>query len=136
MSREGVFAESIQEKKKIILDILDQNDVETLEISFNGQGDDGTMYVESVKLKDGKYVGENHPACIALQEPCPQYNTQDGYEQENLHDSILDFCDKCLSAKDIDWVNGNGSDGIILFHVSKREVNMEYRISQYDDVSF
>lgn len=136
MSREGVFSEDIQEKKKIILDILDQNDVETLEISFNGQGDDGTMYVDCVKLKDGKYVGENHPARIALQEPCPQYNTQDRYEQENLHDSILNFCDKCLSAYNLDWVNGIGSDGLVVFHVSKREVHMQYRISHYDDVSF
>lgn len=108
----------LKSKINYLFDILKKNDVKELTISFYGSGDDGTMEVSDIRSH-----GE-----LNLEEPTI-------YDLD-LRDLIYNISDHILDKRGVDYENGHGNNGCIIYTVEGKQVDMEYLVTKDAEYSF
>lgn len=106
----------LKSKINYLFDILKKNNVDQITISFYGSGDDGNMEFNDI-------VGE-----INLDEPT--------IYDISLEELICNISDHILDKKGIDYANGAGNNGVIVYTVEGKQIDMEYQVIQNAEYSF
>lgn len=106
----------LKSKINYLFDILGKNNVDKMTINFYGSGDDGNMEVSDI-------AGE-----INLEEPTIYDAT--------LWELICDITDRILDKKGIDYANGQGNSGCVVYTVEGKQVDMEYLVTKDAEYSF
>lgn len=125
--------ESIQKKrekyinkyKEVIFDVLKNNHIQSIVLTFQGGGDDGQFYIDSVNADDTV----KDKADLFLEEPIPQYEIEN-IKFPTVENAIMDLCYEILFFKDIDYANGDGNNGDIVFDVKERKIAVTYEIKE------
>jgi hypothetical protein len=115
----------IKKHKEIVFDVLKNNHIESIVLTFQGGGDDGQFYIDSVNADD------KDKAELFLEEPIPQYEIENiKFVCPTVENAIMDLCNEILYFKDIDYSNGDGNNGDIVFDVKERKIAITYEIKE------
>ena len=101
--------------------ILEENKICELGVSFYGSGDDGNMEIDA-------------PSCLNLKEPTI-FPLNDAHVH-NLDDLILEISDYILDKKSIDYSNGAGNNGAIVYTTEGKKVTINYLVTKDAEYNF
>lgn len=118
----------LKSKINYLFDILGKNNVDKMTISFYGSGDDGNMEVCSVISSKNTHDRTDVDCVINLDEPTIYDAT--------LWELICDITDSILDKKGIDYANGQGNSGCVVYTVEGKQVDMEYLVTKDAEYSF
>jgi hypothetical protein len=82
-----------------------------------------SFYIDSVNADD------KDKAELFLEEPIPQYEIEN-IKCPTVENAIMDLCNEILYFKDIDYANGDGNNGDIVFDVKERKIAITYEIKE------
>ncbi|MCF3636114.1 hypothetical protein LU298_06315 [Komagataeibacter intermedius] len=110
------------QNRRIVFDTLTRADIESITVSFNGEGDSGQ--VEDIAVLPEERIGVLDtsanmttvpwPGCDLISEPRP------------LRDLVEDVCYAALSETHGGWENNDGAYGEFTFDVAEREITLEF----------
>lgn len=124
----------VKDNKDIIFDLLSENGVESFEVAFDGQGDDGNVEepskvipkkaakkfdllmeenIEGARVSNGTRFGPDGPETV--------WNNN-----VSLKDLIENVCYDTLEAVCAGWEINEGSWGTFIFDVKKRKVHLDF----------
>ena len=118
----------LKNKINYLFDILGKNNVDKMNISFYGSCDDGNMEVDSVISSKNTHDRTDVDCAINLDEPTI-YDC-------NLWELICDITDRILDKKGVDYANGQGNSGCVVYTVEGKQVDMEYLVTEDAEYSF
>lgn len=118
----------LKSKINYLFDILGKNNVDKITISFYGSGDDGNMEVGSVISNKNTHDRTDVDCVINLDEPTIYDVT--------LWELICDITDRVLDKKGVDYANGQGNSGCVVYTVEGKQVDMEYLVTKDAEYSF
>jgi hypothetical protein len=99
--------------KEILFDLLSAANVEKFEVSFSGDGDDGSI--------DGAELPKE-----ILNKKVEGTRTESGRVLEDVEDIITQICYEVLEREFGGWENDSGAFGAFIFDVSKRSVTLDF----------
>lgn len=125
-------------KFKYLFNILKENEIEKLQVAFDGYGDDGNMHFLSVESKNDKKIDEvlnyqEHSPNSFLDEPIPieiLNNPSSGYvwdrTESKLSNLLWDVVYEVFEKTRINWCEGRGNKGCVEFDILKEKINLKY----------
>jgi hypothetical protein len=122
-------------KFKYLFNILKENEIEKLQVAFDGYGDDGNMHFLSVESKNDKKIDEvlnyqEHSPNSFLDEPIPieiLHHPSRGHGTErNLSNLLWDVVYEVFEKTRINWCEGRGNKGCVEFDILKEKINLKY----------
>jgi len=126
--------EFIKKSKEIVFDLLEENGIGQITYTFEGQGDDGNFYMDEIIHVDETLLPNEESCKLFLEEPFPQYGLNENrYDKTfipTVDDALNDLCNEILYLKNIDYCNGEGNSGNLVFDVKKREISITYYVSE------
>jgi hypothetical protein len=115
----------VRDNRDIIFDIMEQEGVESFEVSFDGSGDSGQ--IEDISL-DGKILERNMEGCKVSNgtrwDPVTNTSTPNWEYDVTLKSLIESVCYDVLEASFGGWELNDGSYGSFTFDVKKRKVSL------------
>jgi hypothetical protein len=121
--------------KEILFDILSDNDVEFVTVSFDGSGDDGQLEGNDLPANIKNIVVEG--AKISQGSVWSSAGTEKKYKSNPTVDEIVDsLCYEVLESLYGGWENNDGAFGQFLFSVKDRSVRLEYNARYTDSELF
>ena len=118
---------------KYIFDVLDKNKCSEFCLSFSGGGDDGTMDVNGWETTAEDKETQNKIIRQCLDEPVI---FEDFTQDQSFYNLLEDAGERFLHDLDVDWVNGMGNSGGIIFDVKNRKVRVTYQIIEDAETEF
>lgn len=114
---------------------LKENEIDKLEINFDGSGDDGNMEFASVEGKNEKKIKEvlNYYEISPnsfLDEPAPSFEKEQsgGFIRHpvTLSNVLWDVVYEVFKTSKINWCEGRGNKGSVVFDVLNERINLNY----------
>lgn len=130
-----VLDKELKEKINYLFAVLDKNDVKEVRIDFYGSGDDGNM--ELGETFDKSSTDKNFVrGSVNWDEPTIfDRNSYCGTTNMSLYELITDVSDHLLDMKGVDYSNGDGNQGCVVFDVVEKQVNLSYIVRQDEECS-
>ena len=132
------LAKELKERINYLFDIFNKNNIQSVEVTFYGSGDDGDMELGDVILNDpeGKVVYAEHDYMNWDEPTIFKFEHRVANEHISLYELLTSVSDFLLDQKGIDYCNGSGNNGRITYTIKDKQVHMDYVVKRDAEYSF
>jgi hypothetical protein len=130
-NHQKALAEANVINKGAVFDALTAAGIATVNVTFNGEGDDGQ--IEGISADDSPNIPH---ISIELQRPTGWDTGKRDSIQTTLREAIETLCYDFLEQQQGGWENNDGAFGEFIFNVAERRIELEFNARFSDSALF